>query len=165
MPLVTSSANQGIRYCQTQNHNHYGYKNYNNSNQQKDADKSTTNPYKQKRQDANSWRVEEIEKPYQEEAIWDENFQKNKFQFGRVITRDIAHEMNALNIDNNKPNLAPKVVRTTNVDTFLNCEQMDFDQLQEGAEKEDEDEADPLWDDVDVEEIKQEPATNNVGSS
>lgn len=65
-----------------------------------------------------------------EDEIWDDDFTKKKFQFGHVIERDqtdvIASGVLKLNIHSSaktKENYdRGKIIRTTNIDTFLNCD-------------------------------------------
>lgn len=49
-----------------------------------------------------------------------------------------------------------RVIRTTNVDFFLNCESMDLKEIEEKNLASPEDEDDPEWGDIDIEELKQE---------
>ena len=96
--------------------------------------------------------------------MWDEDFTKKKFELGRVIERDSVQEIerDLRRVQLNEKNAAQylvrgKVINTTNVDYFLNCENMaspDLGEQQVQADEEDED--DPLWNDVDVEVLKAE---------
>lgn len=46
------------------------------------------------------------------------------------------------------------MIRTTNVDFFLNCESMDLKEIEEKNIASPEDEDDPEWGDIDIEELK-----------
>jgi hypothetical protein len=47
-----------------------------------------------------------------------------------------------------------RVVRTTNVDFFLNCETMDLSEIEKKSNTSPEEEEDPEWGDVYIEELK-----------
>ena len=50
-----------------------------------------------------------------------------------------------------------RIVKTTNIDFFLNCENMAAEEvIEEKKSAADEEEEDPLWNDVDVEQLKTE---------
>lgn len=70
-----------------------------------------------------------------EDEIWDDDFTKKKFQFGQVIERDqadvISQGLLKLNLQHQKQlkeHDRGKIIRTTNIDTFLNCD-LDLDKL------------------------------------
>lgn len=48
-----------------------------------------------------------------------------------------------------------RIVKTTNIDFFLNCDNMPEEEIEEKkSPAADEEEEDPLWNDVDVEQLK-----------
>lgn len=60
-----------------------------------------------------------------------------------------------------------RVVKTTSIDFFLNCDTMDLDEVEtneflkkEPEPEEDDDEEDPEWNDIDIDEIKGPVASN-----
>lgn len=63
--------------------------------------------------------------------MWDEDFTKKKFELGRIIERDTVEEIERdlkrvqLNEMNASQSLGKgRVVKTTDVDYFMNCENM-----------------------------------------
>ncbi|CDW82790.1 perq amino acid with gyf domain 1 [Stylonychia lemnae] len=105
-----------------------------------------------------------------QDGMWDDDFSKKKFQLGRIIERDmplIQKELEKLRLGETAQSIKERqnrqdnqdrgrVVRTTNVDYFLNCENMDLGDPGQQQDTPIEEEEDPLWDDIDVEEIKVE---------
>lgn len=113
---------------------------------------------------------EELDNYYSQRPMWDDDFagtkDARKFQLGRVIERDDDIEgltrqlKDQLNIQE-KP--SGRVVRTRDIDIFLRCDEMTTEELLQvemeenpikGLPAEEEDEEDPLWDEVVVEDAK-----------
>ncbi len=60
--------------------------------------------------------------------MWDDDFSKKKFQLGRVIERDQSEMLNKgiskLSLNDQSESLYKgRVIRTTNIDTFLCCDE------------------------------------------
>lgn len=93
--------------------------------------------------------------------MWDDDFTTKKFQLGRVIQRDpvsdLAREFKKIDVDEPKQNYdRGRIVRTTNIDFFLNCDTMNDVQIAQHQAMEEEEEEEPEWNDVDVEKLKVE---------
>ena len=90
--------------------------------------------------------------------MWDDDFSKKKFELGRVIERgsqQISKDLSKLDINATKKENYERgrIVNTTNIDFFLNCDNMnDAEIAAEKLKEEEEDDSDPLW--ADIEESK-----------
>lgn len=91
------------------------------------------------------------------EPIWDEDFSHKKFVLGRIIHResDLPTQLAALSLDfeiqpESKNSDKGMVVRTTNIDFFLNCDSLSVDQLYPHSQPQTEtlEEEEPQWDEV-----------------
>lgn len=128
--------------------------------------------------------------------MWDEDFKQKKFELGRIIERDMPQmqrDLERMRLEggadfeemteerrqkekNRKDNQdRGRVIKTTNIDFFLNCDTMDLTELDEKIDTlpvaaalhhdDEEDEDDPEWNDIDVEEIKGATTTLGGGSA
>lgn len=99
--------------------------------------------------------------------MWDDDFTSKKFELGRIIEREGANElvrgMTKLELENERMKAnyeRGRVIKTKNIDFFLNCDLMGKDQIDEemklNAQQEEEDEDEPEWNDVDIEMLKTE---------
>src|SRR5439155_11872572 len=97
-----------------------------------------------------------------EDGMWDDDFTTKKFGFGRIIerdgARDLVKDMDKLDLEREKLKENPdrgRVIKTKNIDFFLNCDLMGKEQIEEEIrlnkeEEEEDDEEEPEWNDVDV---------------
>lgn len=107
--------------------------------------------------------------------MWDDDdITKKKFELGRIIERDfpdIQKDLQKLTLnedstsrleqDRIKANRLEnqqrgRVIKTTNIDFFLNCENMDLNEIDKKMTDLIEDEQDPEWDDVELKDKSKE---------
>lgn len=98
--------------------------------------------------------------------MWDDDFTSKKFELGRIIERDATHELikgiGKLDLQQQQKENQDRgrVIKTKNIDFFLNCDLMGKEQIEEELkqnkldEEEEDDEDEPEWNDVDVEMLK-----------